>query len=81
MTMFRDGESGSDGQESARVDNAGHGDPLWKMTVYRLASRTLEAGWGDARIMQRNPLTKAIAQQLYRALASIVKRQIRPKEG
>jgi len=46
-------------------------DPLWRMMAYRLASYALAAGWEDACRLQRHPITRAIATQLYKALGSI----------
>jgi four helix bundle protein len=47
------------------------GDPLWRMTAYRLAAYAVEVGWEDARVLHRNPITRSIATQLYRALGSV----------
>jgi four helix bundle protein len=55
----------------AAADDSCRADPLWRMTAYRLSVYMLEAGWEDARALQRAALTKSVATQLYRALGSV----------
>ncbi|MBC7789744.1 MAG: four helix bundle protein [Anaerolineae bacterium] len=57
--------------EAAERTSRTNEDPLWKMTVYRLAVLATEKGWEDARSIQRQRLTEPLASQLYRALGSI----------
>ena len=47
------------------------GDPLWRMEVYRLAAFACDLGHDDARILWRDPITRPLADQLYRALGSV----------
>lgn len=46
-------------------------DPIWKLEVYRLAFFASDIGWEDARALYSKPLTRELADQLYRALGSI----------
>jgi four helix bundle protein len=46
-------------------------DPLWKMTVYRLALFAADLGWRDVTRLLGDRRTLSIADQLYRALGSI----------
>jgi four helix bundle protein len=47
------------------------GDPLWKLEVYRLGLFIADIAWQDALELNRNPLTRGMADQLYRAVCSI----------
>jgi four helix bundle protein len=47
------------------------GDPIWRMSVFRLASYCLVAGWSDVLALSRYGPTRLIAPQLYKALGSI----------
>ena|SRR5215208_997196 len=46
-------------------------DPLWRMEAYRLAAFACDAGFQDARALWRDPITRPLADQLYRALGSV----------
>ncbi len=46
-------------------------DPLWKLEVYRLALFISDIAWQDALALSKNPLTRDLADQLYRAVCSI----------
>lgn len=46
-------------------------DPLWRVEAYRLASFACDRGFQDARILWRDPITRATADQLFRALGSV----------
>ena len=46
------------------------GDPLWKMKVYRLALFVADIGWHDATALMKDIRTRALSDQLYRALGS-----------
>lgn len=47
------------------------GDSLWKLEVYRLALFVADIAWQDALALSKNPLTRAFADQLYRATCSV----------
>ena len=47
------------------------GDPLWKLEVYRLGLFIADIAWLDAFELNKNHLTRGIADQLYRAVCSI----------
>ena len=47
------------------------GDSLWKLEVYRLALFSSDIGWQDAVVLSKDPLTRGLADQLYRAICSI----------
>jgi len=47
------------------------GDSLWKLEVYRLALFTADISWQDALALNKTPLTRNLADQLYRAVCSI----------
>ena len=49
----------------------GAGDPLYRMTVYRLALTLSAAAWNDAVNLHRCPITRKVAGQLYGAAGSI----------
>jgi four helix bundle protein len=46
-------------------------DPLWKLEVYRLGLFVGDIAWQDALALNKNPLTRDLADQLYRAVCSI----------
>ena len=46
-------------------------DPLWRVSVYRLSLELLEAAKKDASVMLQHPLSKSLADQLYRSVCSI----------
>ena len=47
------------------------GDSLWKLEVYRLGLFAAEIAWQDALVLNKTPLTRGLADQLYRAVCSI----------
>ena len=47
------------------------GDSLWKLEVYRIALFSSDIAWQDTLILSKNPLTRGLADQLYRAACSI----------
>lgn len=47
------------------------GDSLWKLEVYRLGLFISDIAWQDALELNKNHLTRGIADQLYRAVCSI----------
>ena len=47
------------------------GDALWRMEVYRLALFAADLGWQDSTRLAADPRTRALADQLYRALGSV----------
>jgi four helix bundle protein len=47
------------------------GDSLWKLEVYRLGLFVGDIAWQDALALNKNPLTRDLADQLYRAVGSI----------
>jgi four helix bundle protein len=53
------------------ADEEQRADPLWRMAAYRIAVYALEVGWNDARDLDGIRITRPVAAQLYRALASI----------
>jgi len=46
-------------------------DPLWKLEVYRLGLFVSDIAWQDAIALNKTPLTRDLANQLYRAVCSI----------
>ena len=48
------------------------GDSLWKAEAYRLSLFATELGWYDAAKMIRDKRMHEVADQLYRALGSII---------
>ncbi len=46
-------------------------DPLWKLEIYRLGLFMSDIAWQDIVILSKNPLTRDLADQLYRATCSI----------
>ena len=55
----------------AGVHNDIKGDSLWKLEVYRLGLFISDIAWQDALELNKNHLTRGIADQLYRAVCSI----------
>ena len=55
----------------ARVWPSLKGDALWRMDAYRLAAFACDLGHGDARVLWRDPITRSVADQLFRALGSV----------
>jgi four helix bundle protein len=47
------------------------GDSLWKLEVYRLGLLIADLAWQDALILDKLPLTRGLADQLYRAVGSV----------
>jgi len=47
------------------------GDSLWKLEVYRLGLFVADISWQDALALSKTPLTRDLANQLYRAVCSI----------
>ena len=47
------------------------GDSLWKLEVYRLGLFAADIAWQDALALNKTPLTRGLADQLYRAVCSI----------
>ena len=47
------------------------GDALWRMKVYRLALFLGDIGWDDVSKLANDRRTRALSDQLYRALGSI----------
>lgn len=47
------------------------GDPLWRMSVYRLALFAADVGWADVSQLVQDRRTVSLADQLNRALGSI----------
>ena len=47
------------------------GDPLRRMTVYRLSLDLIRDAWTDAEKLRAHPTTSFIAAQLYRAASSV----------
>lgn len=47
------------------------GDSLWNLEVYRLGLFISDIAWQDALELNKNHLTRGIADQLYRAVCSI----------
>ena len=56
---------------SAERIAVGTADPLWRNSAYRLAIAVAESAWQDSIVLDRNRLTRALADQLYRAACSI----------
>lgn len=46
-------------------------DSLWKVEAYRLGLLVGDIGWNDTQKLVSSPQTRALADQLYRALGSI----------
>ena len=47
------------------------GDPLRRMTAYRLAIELMEGAWKDVAVVRRDSITAPLASQLYRAASSV----------
>jgi four helix bundle protein len=47
------------------------GDVLWRVQAYRLALFAADIGWEDVTILAKDRRTRALSNQLYRALGSI----------
>lgn len=47
------------------------GDPLWRLEVYQLGLFIGDIAWQDASALVKKPLTRDLADQLYRAVCSI----------
>ena len=47
------------------------GDALWRVQAYRLALFAADIGWEDVTTLARDRRTRALSDQLYRALGSI----------
>ena len=47
------------------------GDSLWKLDVYRLSLFVAEIAWHAALELNKNSLTRNLADQLYRAVCSV----------
>lgn len=55
----------------ASVPDEIKGDSLWRLEVYRLALFVSDISWQDALTLNKTPLARNIADQLYRAVCSI----------
>ena len=55
----------------AGVSDEIKGDSLWRLEVYRLGLFISDIAWQDALELNKNHLTRGIADQLYRAVCSI----------
>ncbi len=55
----------------ANVPDEIKGDSLWRLEAYRLALFSSDIAWQDALILSKHPLTRDLADQLYRAICSI----------
>jgi four helix bundle protein len=53
------------------VGAAVRADPVWRLTVFRLASYALHLAWPDAAALARARLMEPVAGQLYRAVGSV----------
>lgn len=53
------------------VPNDITGDPLWNLEIYRLGLFISEIGWPDVVALNKNVLTRDLADQLIRAIDSI----------
>jgi hypothetical protein len=47
------------------------GDVLWRVQAYRLALFAADIGWEDVTILAKDRRTRALSDQLYRALGSL----------
>ena len=54
-----------------RVPESIRDDPLWGMRVYRVSLFASDVSWRDAGTLRDDDRTKALADQLYRAVGSI----------
>lgn len=55
----------------ASVSDEIKGDSMWKLEVYRLALFAADISWQDALALNKAPLTRNLADQLYRAVCSV----------
>lgn len=55
----------------ASVPDDIRGDILWKVEVYRLSLFACDIGWNDVTKLVKDRRTRALSDQLYRALGSI----------
>lgn len=55
----------------ASVPDEIKGDSLWRLEVYRLALFSADISWPDALALNKTPLTRDLADQLYRAVCSV----------
>ena len=46
-------------------------DLLWKLEIYRLGLFVADIAWQDALTLDKSPLTRGLADQLYRVVCSI----------
>ena len=53
------------------VPEAMKGDSVWNMAAYRLSLLLSDLGWNDVTKLTKDRRTRALADQLYRALGSI----------
>ena len=53
------------------VPDAIKGDSLWRLEVYRLGLFVSDIAWEDALLLGKNPPTRSMADQLFRAVSSI----------
>ena len=56
---------------AAGVPEAITGDVLWKVEAYRLGVFISEISWHDMNVLWKDPRTRDLADQLYRATCSI----------
>ena len=47
------------------------GDPIWRMTAFRMALYLLDEAWRDTQVLRRYPMLDPASSQLYRAVGSI----------
>ena len=55
----------------ANVPDEIKGDSLWKLEVYRLGLFAADISWQDVLALSKTPLTRDLADQLYRAVCSV----------
>jgi four helix bundle protein len=56
---------------AASLDARVRGDPLWRLTAFRIASYALHLAWADATALGRVRVAEPVAAQLYRAVGSV----------
>jgi four helix bundle protein len=54
-----------------RMSDALKADALWSLRAYRLSLFVSDLCWSDAQKLERNPVTRPLSGQLYRAVCSI----------
>ena len=59
------------GTDRGLLPGADDGDPSLRMSSYRLAMELIDPAWNDCRELARDPVTQALATQLYRSIGSI----------